>query len=225
MRWIFILLCLAACTSRPLSDAERNFLQTFHGDQVDMDAVRVTQGSITSAIQADIPERPRNTCREKLYPPRSGPQTLIFPGLTVGSVMFYTEPFWSEDYLKGYPDALPLRDAMRLAHEMTHVWQWQARSRTKYHPFKALREHIAEDDPYLVDFDPDRPFLSYGWEQQGTLTEEFVCCRALDPTGAKTQALYQMLSREFPTIARRELTALADVALPWDGAEISGICS
>lgn len=225
MRWLLLILCLTACTTRPLTEGERGFLTTIPGDAVDMDKARITRGSITSAFEADIPERPRTTCRARIYPPRSGPQTLIFPGLTLGSTMFYTDPFWSDDYVAGYPDALPLRDAMRLAHEMTHVWQWQTRARTGYHPLKALREHIAEDDPYLVDFDADRPFLSYGWEQQGTLVEEFVCCRALDPGAAKTEALYRMLAREFPQVARRELTKLADIALPWDGVETEGICS
>lgn len=225
MRWFFILLCLAACTSRPLTEAERSFLTTVHGDAVDLDAVKVARGSISSAITADIPPRPRNTCREKIYPPRVGPQVLIFPGLTVDSVMYFTDPFWSYDYVEGYPETLPLRDAMRLAHEVTHVWQWQARAETKYHPLKALREHIEEDDPYLLDFDPDRPFLSYAWEQQGSLVEEFVCCRALDPDGEKTKALYAMMSERFPGLARRDVVPLAGVELPWDEAEPRGICS
>ncbi|MEO1239437.1 MAG: hypothetical protein AAFW64_07225 [Pseudomonadota bacterium] len=225
MRWLFLILALAACTSRPLTEAERGFIQTVQGDAVDMDAVKVARGSISSAFTADIPPRPRTTCRERIFRPRSGPQVLIFPGLTVDSVMYFTDPFWSEDYMEGYPDRLPLRDAMRLAHEMTHVWQWQARAETKYHPLKALREHISQDDPYLVEFDPDRPFLSYGWEQQGTLVEEFVCCRALDPDSPKTAALHAMLSREFPALARQNVVALADVELPWNGAEPRGICS
>ena len=225
MRWLFLILLLAACTSRPLTDAERAFLQTVHGDAVDMEKVRVARGSISSAFEVDIPPRPRTTCRERIFRPRSGPEVLIFPGLTLDSTMYFTDPFWEDDFVRGYPNALPLRDAMRLAHEMTHVWQWQARARTRYHPLKAVGEHISENDPYLVDFDPDRPFLSYAWEQQGTLVEEFVCCRALDPDSEKTRALHAMLSQPFPGLARRETVALADVELPWDGAEPRGICS
>jgi len=222
---LVLILALAACAQRPLTGAERDFLQTIHGDSVDYGAVSVVRGSVSSAFDADIPERPRTTCRERIFPPRNGTQTIIFPGLTVDSTMYFTEPFWSEDYAEGYPDRLALRDAMRLAHEVTHVWQWQARDRTKYHPFKALSEHIAQDDPYLVAFDPGRPFLSYAYEQQGTLVEEFVCCRALDPGGARTAALHAMLSQQFPGLARRDVVALADVDLPWDGVEPRGICS
>ncbi|MEM9709051.1 MAG: hypothetical protein AAF871_09680 [Pseudomonadota bacterium] len=227
MRIIFaaLLFVLAACTQRPLTETERNFIQTVHGDAVDLDRVRVAKGSISSAFQVDIPPRPRESCRERIFPPRSGPQTLIFPGLTVDNVMYFTGPFFREDFVGGYPEVLPLRDAMRLAHEMTHVWQWQARETTKYHPLKALREHISEDDPYLVSFDPTRPFLSYAYEQQGTLIEEFVCCRALDPNGAKTGALASMLSRPFPGLARKETVPLARVSLPWDGVELRGICA
>lgn len=225
MRWFLIFLALAACSSRPLTEAERSFIRTVHGDAVDLDDVKVARGSISSAFTADIPPRPRTTCRERIFPPRVGPQTLIFPGLTVDSVMYFTDPFWADDYVDGYPDALPLRDAMRLAHEMTHVWQWQARAETRYHPFKAMREHIEENDPYLVELDPDRPFLSYAWEHQGVLVEEYVCCRALDPNGSKTQALYSMLSQQFPGLARKDVVPLAGVSLPWDGVEPKGICS
>lgn len=218
-------LAASACAQRPLTESERGFLTTVHGDAVVYDEVRVVRGSISSAFEADIPERPRDTCRERIFPPRRGLQTIIFPGLTLDAKMYFTEPFWSDDYAAGYPDRLALRDAMRLAHEATHVWQWQARAVTGYHPLKALTEHIEEADPYLVDFDPDRPFLSYGWEEQGSLVEEFVCCRALDPEGDKTAALHAMLSGHFPGIARRDQVALADVVLPWDGAEVRGICS
>ena len=33
-----------------------------------------------------------------------------------------------------------LSEAMLLAHEMTHVWQWQNRKRTGYHPLRAAAE-------------------------------------------------------------------------------------
>lgn len=224
MRLIAVLLLLAACAQRPLTEAERGFLETVHGDAVDYAAIRVVRGSISSAFDADIPERPRTTCRERIFPPFSGRRTIIFPGLTLDSNLYFTEPFWSEDYAAGYPGRLPLNDAMRLAHEVTHVWQWQARAETRYHPLKAVSEHVSQDDPYLVEFDPDRPFLSYAWEQQGTLVEEFVCCRALDPESPKTAALHAMLSQHFPGLARRDVVALADVELPWDGAEPRGIC-
>jgi len=222
---LVLLLLLPACAQRELTVAERGFLATVHGDTVDYEAIRVVRGSISAAFEADIPERPRNTCRERLFPPRTGQQTIIFPGLTIDSNMYFSEPFWAEDYARGYPERLPLRDAMRLAHEVTHVWQWQARETTKYSPFKALSEHIEKDDPYLVSFDASRPFLSYAYEQQGTLVEEYVCCRALDPDSPKTAALHAMLSEHFPALARRDVVALADVELPWDGAETRGICS
>ncbi|MDJ1008839.1 MAG: hypothetical protein QNJ13_13565 [Paracoccaceae bacterium] len=219
------LVLLTACAQRPLTEAERGFIETIHGPTVDYAAIRVARGSISAAFDADIPERPRDTCRERIFPPRTGQQTIIFPGLTLDSTMYFTEAFWAEDYTAGYPDRLPLRDAMRLAHEVTHVWQWQQRAATRYHPLKALAEHIEEDDPYLVAFDPARPFLSYAWEQQGTLVEEFVCCRALDPESPKTAALHAMLSEPFPGLARRDAVPLAGVELPWDGAETQGICS
>ena len=70
-----------------------------------------------------------------------------------------------------------------------------------------------------------RSFLDYGYEQQGAIMEEFVCCRALDPGGARTERLYGMLREVFPGIARQSPVPETGVWLPWEGTEIEGICS
>ena len=41
------------------------------------------------------------------------------------------------------------------------------------------------EDPYLFDERADRRFLEYGYEAQASLVEEYVCCRALDPSGGR----------------------------------------
>jgi hypothetical protein len=120
---------------------------------------------------------------------------------------------------------MELTDAMRLAHELTHVWQWQRRDLTGYHPYKASLEHVELDDPYLLEIDPARGFLDYGYEQQGVIVEEFVCCRALDPEGTRTEALYRLVAEVFPAAARRDPAASGAIGLPWAGAETRGICS
>ena len=58
---------------------------------------------------------------------------------------------------------------MLFAHEMVHVWQWQNRHVTGYHPLKAAQEHNAVD-PYLFDLSQAPKFLDYGFEQQGATT-------------------------------------------------------
>jgi hypothetical protein len=130
--------------------------------------------------------------------------------------------FFTTDFLHGYPDELPLARAMFLAHEATHVWQWQARSRTGYAPWKAAMEHSVAADPYLFEVGGQTRFADYGYEQQASLVEEYVCCRALDPEGARTARLRDILEPVFPAIAATE--PVASVRLPWSGAEVSGIC-
>ena len=136
--------------------------------------------------------------------------------------MFIARRWYAPDYLAGYPDTLPLAPAMLIAHELTHVWQWQNRAQTGYAPWKAAREHAAVEDPYLFEI-ADRPFLDYPFEQQAALVEEFVCCRALDPAGARTQRLYDLLAPVFPQLARQ--SRAGRVAIPWAGAETRGICA
>ena len=148
-----------------------------------------------------------------------------FPAFVISEKVFYTRPHWRADFLAGYPETKSLREAMRFAHELVHVWQWQNRGRTGYHPLKAMTEHIESDDPYLIEIDPDRPFLDYGYEQQGVIVEEFVCCRALDPDGARTAELLGLVRQVFPEAAAHETVPRAAVSLPWAGAETRGICS
>jgi hypothetical protein len=55
------------------------------------------------------------------------------------------------DYVAPREGRRSLAAAMFFAHEMTHVWQWQNRAVTGYHPFRAFSEHVRIEDPYLFD--------------------------------------------------------------------------
>jgi hypothetical protein len=218
-------LALAACAERPLTEAERAFTGTVMGPALEADDVRLVQGSASNLLKAMVPVRPRTTCRERIYPPRSTPVPGSFPAMAIGQSVYFARDLWSEDFLSDYPQAMELTDAMRLAHELTHVWQWQRRDLTGYHPYKASLEHAELDDPYLLEIDPARGFLDYGFEQQGVIVEEFVCCRALDPEGARTESLHRLVAEVFPAAARRDPAASGAISLPWAGAETRGICS
>ena len=145
--------------------------------------------------------------------------------MVLGERMFTAPRIYREDFLPGYPERAPLPYAMLLAHEMVHVWQWQNRDLTGYAPFRAAAEQVRSDDPYLFAFDENRSFLDYGYEQQGAIMEEFVCCRALDPAGARTERLFGMLREVFPGIARQSPVPEDGIWLPWEGTETEGICS
>jgi len=70
--------------------------------------------------------------------------------------------FWA-----GAPDeASSLADRAHLAHELTHVWQYRLLKRTGLELFASRI--------YRYRLDPRRLFLSYGYEQQAAIVEDYV---------------------------------------------------
>ena len=119
--------------------------------------------------------RPYSTCRERIWPPETTPRIRwTVAGFALQDHLYVSRRKWRDDFLAAYPDRLPLADAMFLAHELTHVWQWQHTARTGYSAFAAASEHGDSDDPYRFELTPGKPFLSYGYEQQAALVEEGV---------------------------------------------------
>lgn len=218
------LILLAAC-GRPVTPDERAFLDTLHGAALDTGPVRLHDG-LAQGAPVLVPPRPRLTCQERLFPPRDVP-VLSAPGaMAIFASVHVRRDLYREDFALAEVEGrrvMDLADAMLLAHEMTHVWQWQNRALTGYHPLKAAFEHVGNPDPYL--FDPDTPaeFLSFGYEQQGAIVEEYVCCRTLAPDAGRTRRLHDMLAAVMP-VAPIEATLQDAVLLPWRGVEIEGIC-
>jgi hypothetical protein len=225
LRPLVVLLALSACADRALTPAERAFTDSVLGPAIDATNVRIVKGSVSGLVRTEIPVRPRTTCREMIQQPRTEPAPGSYAAMALGERVFYMRDVYRDDFLAAYPESMELQQAMRLAHEMTHVWQWQRRNLTGYHPLRAGFEHVEKDDPYLLEIDPGKPFLAYAYEQQGVIVEEFVCCRALDPDGARTAELHRLVAEVFPAAARREATIAVDIRLPWAGAQTEGICS
>lgn len=221
---LLALLLLAAC-GRPVTPAERAFLDSLHGDTLDTTDVRLHDG-LAFVAPVEVPPRPRLTCQERLFPPRDT-AFLSSPGaMTIFQSIHFRPDLWREDFAQADwqgETVLDLLDAMLLAHEMTHVWQWQNRDRTGYHPLKAAYEHVGSPDPYLFDPDSRADFLSFGYEQQGSIVEEYVCCRTLAPDAPRTRRLHEMLAAVMP-VAPIESIRVDGVLLPWDGVQIEGIC-
>ncbi len=215
---------LAACGRSP-TEREQMFLGTIHGDSLDYSRMRLVEGAPLRAVTFRRPQRPRVTCRERIVPPRpAGEMVTASPAaLALFNRIFFTRDWFLPDYTPEYPDALHLVEAMLLAHEATHVWQWQNRKLTGYTPLKALREHSTSPDPYLFDVNGPADFLAYGYEQQGTIVEEYVCCRALAPKAARTRRLHDMLAKVMP-VSDLPQSREQDVYLPWKDATVKGIC-
>lgn len=215
---------LVSCGRAP-TPAERAFLGDLHGDTLDPAKLRIHKGAPVLSVTFTRAPRPRTACRERILPPITNTETVTTKPIAVAlwNHVFLTRDWYVDDYLKDYPERLNLMAAMLYAHEATHVWQWQNRETTGYSPLRAAAEHGASRDPYLFDLETNTRFLDYGFEQQGAIMEEYVCCRALAPQGARTKRLHRLLSRELPLTPLPQSRA-HDVILPWRGVELAGIC-
>ena len=220
---LIVLLGLVSC-GRPLTESERAFIGTIHGDTIDLDRVRLHDGAPTRAVTFRFKPRPRTTCRELILPPVTQEIVTSKPAaVALWNRVLFDKDWYIEDYLPDYPDTVGLVAAMLFAHELTHVWQWQNRKVTGYSPLRAASEHGAGRDPYLFETDGDLKFLDFGFEQQGTIVEEYVCCRALAPNGPRTERLHTLIGEAMP-VAPLPQSREWDVRLPWDGVKLRGIC-
>ena len=227
MRWTLLALFLLAACGRPLTEAEQVFMAELAGPAFDPAPVRITQNPLIGLTTRSYPARPRSTCRERIFPP---PQGDTATGRTAGIVFFnrlhLREDYALPDYIAREDGAVNLLAQMFFVHEMTHIWQWQNRARTGYHPARAFAEHARLEDPYLFEAEAELPFLDYGYEQQASLVEEYVCCRTLDPEGARTQRLERLISQAMDlSPISQQPRAQSDILLPWSGVELAGICS
>ncbi|SLN72770.1 hypothetical protein ROJ8625_03881 [Roseivivax jejudonensis] len=221
---LLVLSMLAAC-GRPLTSNESAFAAAMENGAIATDRVRFHDGHFAGSITYQRPVRPRRTCQERIWPPSNGETVTVSPGATTFfNRVLYREDLYRDDFLAGFPDQVDLVSAMLFAHEMTHVWQWQNRRRTGYHPLRAAFEHTASADPYLFEPDSDAAFLDHGFEQQGAIVEEWVCCRLLDAEAPRTERLRRMISAEMDLSRLDETLSGVDVRIPWAGAEIEGIC-
>ncbi|TNC47231.1 hypothetical protein FHG66_17350 [Rubellimicrobium rubrum] len=221
-RTLLALLLLTAC-GRPLTPGEVAFLSGLHGPALDTSRVRLHDAQRLSATRI-LPTPPRLTCQARLFPPPQGETIRTATGaISLFEDIYVRRDLYRDDMVEGWPEVLPLADAMLLAHEMVHAWQWQNRALTRYHPLKAALEHAGSADPYLFDLDTSTDFLGYGYEQQGSIMEEYVCCRSLAPESDRTERLHTMLSEYFPLRPLDE-PMTEWIALPWDGVKVEGIC-
>ena len=226
-RAALLLLALTAACGRPLSGGEEAFARAFHGDGLDTSKVRIVQNPAIKLYTSTAPYPPRTTCAEKILPPPLKGET-HYTGSPAATVLFnkitVNPDNAARDYMAAWPSAAHLRATMFLAHELVHTWQWQHRDRTGYHPLKAAREHQYSEDPYLFDLDNKARFLDFGYEQQGAIAAEYVCCAKLAPDAPRTQRLKALLEQEFPIQNLNKMLPNIPVLVPWKDAELDGIC-
>ena len=219
---LLALLALVSC-GRPLSPGEQSFIEAYHGPDIDVTTAFLADGLRPPAPRT-VPARPRLTCQQRIYPPPSGPTVRTAPiAMSIFRQVYFDDRLYLPDFMSQYPDRVYLPDAMLLAHEMVHVWQWQNRDVTGYHPFRAALEHAGSRDPYLFDPETEARFLSFGYEQQGAIMEEYICCKALAPQAERTARLHAMLSEHFD-LPPLDTPVAREIYLPWEGVTVQGIC-
>lgn len=218
-----LLLFLAGCGRSP-TEAERAYAATLYGDTLDVDRLRLVDGHFGQSVTFRYAARPRVTCQERVFPPVEDAVVTWSPAATtLFNTVYLRDDLYREDFAEEYVQGTDLYALMLFAHETAHVWQWQNRAQTGYHPLKAAREHGSGTDPYLFDLDGTARFADFGFEQQAAIVEEYVCCRALAPDAARTGRLHAMLSQALP-VARMQSRIDALAVVPWKGAEVAGIC-
>lgn len=207
---------------RTLTDNETELASRLFGGGFDASRARLGSSELIGLRETMFRARPQTTCRERIVPP---PETEWLTGRTAGVTLWnrvtVRDNLMREDFVRLPDGTMPLGLAMFFAHEMTHVWQWQNRDLTGYSPLRVGLEHRHGVDPYLFDTESAPNFTDFGYEQQASLVEEYVCCTALDPDGARTRRLHGLLSQVM------EPGDLPDwpVRIPWRDAQIDGICS
>lgn len=222
VRALALAVLLAAC-GRALTPAETDLATSLFGETLDPAPVRLVENGLVGATFRTYPARPRQTCRERIGPPRTAATVTLRPAaVTLWQRIQFRPDVFLPDYAADRDGAVNLAAAMLLAHELTHVWQWQNRARTGYSPWRAAREHLRAADPYLFD-GGSADFLDFGFEQQASIVEEYLCCRTLDPQGARTLRLDALLRQVLPLPPLP--AAPRPARLPWAEAETRGICA
>ena len=197
---VLSLLILGAC-SRPLAPGERAFVADVFGDSMDADAVRVASGFGVkpSKDEAPLPKssgpiKPRpGVCDRGNPDPPEGPP----PAWAIHNEVHLIKEFYRADTMPGWPEQILLPQALIMAHELTHVWQWQNRQVTGYRPARAALESFTNRDPYFYVPEEGAGFLEYGYEQQAALLEDYMCYGMFDPANPRRAKLRVILAPYF----------------------------
>jgi hypothetical protein len=222
--FVLALFCVVTACGRPMTENEVAFSRMLHGDALDTSKVRIVDGAPTRAVTFRRKPQPRTTCRARILPPAKDEIVTSKPAaMALYNHLLFDKDWYLDDYMPDYPDQISLIAAMLFAHELTHAWQWQNRRETGYSPWRAAFEHRGSDDPYLFDLGTQPKFSDFGFEQQGAIVEEYICCRSLDPSAPRTHRLHAMLAAAMPVQPLPKARAF-DVGLPWRGVQLEGIC-
>lgn len=148
----FLALFILSGCSRGLTTNEIAFLGKSHGNNVDFSKIKIQKGGLPNIL------------------PRAS-------AVTVRNKIFWSSKTYRNDFNPPNNVAF-VEDLMLLAHEITHVWQFQHKELTGYNISKVIAEHTKFGKrvyDYPIPINPNRDFLSYRYEQQGQIVQDWVC--------------------------------------------------
>ncbi len=193
-----LVLGMSAC-SRPLTSSEEQFAADLFGPTLDTSQVRVAQGVGITPLYKTVPKsvthlKGTEKACVRTPQPRGAqpPQAFAFRNR-----IHFDTGLYASDMAMVWPGGLRIPHAFVLAHELTHVWQWQNRARTGYSPARAVAESWRLADPYYAA-PGEAAFLSFGYEQQAALVADFVCFTLSNPTHPRRAELRTILAPVFP---------------------------
>jgi hypothetical protein len=189
---------LAGCAGRPLAEGEVALANDIFGADLDLTEVRVKSGFRGAPDIADAPLPPRAPIEARpgvcdRVAPREGP-TGPPPAWALYNTIHFSKEFYRSDTAPGWPDNVLLPQSLILAHELVHIWQWQNRARTGYRPARAAFEQVLNQDPYFYVPEPGSGYLEYGYEQQASLLEDYMCYGLFDPQNPRRGELREILA-------------------------------
>ena len=196
------MICLAGC-SRPLTPDEAAFAEDLFGDTLDADKVTVTQGLGIAPLYQTVPGSVRvmrgtdRACVRTPQPRGAQPPEAY----AYRNRISFDSGLYSSDMVRPWPVGLRFPQALVLAHELTHVWQWQNRELTGYTPMRAVAESWKLADPYFAEVDDAPVFLAFGYEQQAAIVEDYVCFTVANPNHPRRAKLRALIEPFFPVDA------------------------
>ena len=200
--FLIVLFCLtlAAC-GRPLTPNEAQFAEDLFGDEIDVDAVRIAHFPGYVPSPRPMPDEPifivgteRACVRERVAAGERQPPSAF----ALWNMMQFDRELYAADMALQYPERARFPTTFILAHELTHVWQWQNRERTGYAPWRAVMEAVLRTDPYFSTADDAPVFLSFGYEQQAAMITDFVCFTTSNPDHPRRQELRDLILPVLP---------------------------
>ncbi len=203
VRFVFLclaLIALAAC-SRPLTPNEAAFARDLFGDQINLKRARIAHFPGYVPPPRPLPEEAtvlvgteRACVRERVPIGEREPPSAF----ALWNLMQFDATLYANDLALQYPERVRFPTTFLLAHELTHVWQWQNRAESGYSPFWGIWEALSLTDPYFSDREDAPEFLAFGFEQQAAMITDFVCFTASNPDHPRRQELRELLLPVLP---------------------------